>query len=63
MEVTDLTGVDVEGSSEMDTSCVDKAVFWPSSGFSSDSLNVSPKSLLKDFRWTAGVLEAYFRSW
>ena len=55
VEVTDLTGVEVDGGSEMDTSGVNKAVLWPSSGSSSESLSVSPKSLLKDFRRAAGV--------
>lgn len=55
VDVTDLTGVEVEGGSEIDTSGEDNAVFWPSSGSSSESLSVSPKSLLKDFLRAAGV--------
>ena len=39
----------------MDTSGVGKAVLWPSSGSSSESLNVSPKSVLKDIGRAAGV--------
>ena len=55
VEVTDLTEVEVDGGSDMDTSSVDKAVLWPSSGSSSELLNVSPKILLKDFRRAEGV--------
>ena len=67
VEVTDLTGVEVDGGSEMDTSGVNKALLWPSSGSSSESLSVSPKSLFWRIFVGRQFLEEYFhpswRSW